>query len=467
MARPPDPERLAAERRHLTDLEGSGAGARLRGYLKLIGPGYLQSAMTLGSGTAAASLFAGAVYGYQLLWVGPVAMALGVIMLAAVSHQVLSTGVEPLQGMRRFAGPLFAGGWALAALLASVVWHLPQYNLAAATLFDLADLGGVVSSPTDGTSPPSGALLLFSSVCLAWAVAVSFLYGRSQALIRVYERLIKYMVWGIVLCFGWVVWNTETDWGGVAAGFVPFQFPATRAGAPSSLELVVASLAAAVGVNMLFLYPYSLLARGWGREHRRLARFDLLSGMLVPYALATSLMVIATANTLYADGEIVGKGVAIKKAAQVLGSPDVMGSFGRAVFDIGILGMALSSITLHMQVCGFVATRWMGVEVGSRGYFWATLIPAPAFLAPLFWGDYAVYLAIPTTILCGALMPLVYVGFILLQRSKAYLGADRPEGVRGGLWLAGMVLATLVLVTGLGFWMYDKRDVLFSWLGSN
>ena len=43
-------------------------------YLKLLGPGYLQSAMTLGGGTASASLFAGAVFGYQLLWVAPVAM---------------------------------------------------------------------------------------------------------------------------------------------------------------------------------------------------------------------------------------------------------------------------------------------------------------------------------------------------------------------------------------------------------
>ena len=52
--------------------------------------------------------------------------------------------------------------------------------------------------------------------------------------------------------------------------------------------LILSGLAAAVGINMVFLYPYSLLARGWGREHRRLARFDLYAGMLVPYTLAAS-----------------------------------------------------------------------------------------------------------------------------------------------------------------------------------
>lgn len=455
MAQPPDPDRLAAEKALLADLEGQSWGTRTGAYFRLIGPGYMQSAMTLGSGSAAASLFAGAVFGYQLLWVGPVAMALGVIVLAAVSHQTLSTGREPLQAMREHAGPFFAVGWAVAALLSSVIWHLPQYNLAAATLFDLGTVAGAVDAPADGAGPASGSLVAASAVCLAWAVSVSLLYGRSARWIRIYERLIKHMVWGIVLCFGWVVVNTSTDWAGVAAGFVPFQFPESNSDV-SSIEVAVAALAAAVGVNMLFLYPYSLLARGWGREHRRLARFDLLSGMLVPYALATSLMVIATANTLHADGIEVKKNVAIATAANVLGSPEAMGAWGRVVFDLGILGMALSSITLHMQVCGFVATRWLGVEVGSKGYFWATMLPTPAFLAPLVWGKYAVSLALPTTIICGALMPLVYVAFIRMQASSAFLGADRPRGAKGMLWIAGMVLATVVLLAGLGLYLWDK-----------
>ena len=81
--------------------------ARTLGYLRLMGPGYLQSAMTLGGGTAAASLFAGAAFGYSLLWVAPVAMLLGVVMLSAISYQTLSTGVRPYEAMRRYAGEPF------------------------------------------------------------------------------------------------------------------------------------------------------------------------------------------------------------------------------------------------------------------------------------------------------------------------------------------------------------------------
>jgi hypothetical protein len=52
MAAPPDPQKLAAEKQVLANLDGAPRLQRWGGYLKFIGPGYLQSAMTLGSGTA-------------------------------------------------------------------------------------------------------------------------------------------------------------------------------------------------------------------------------------------------------------------------------------------------------------------------------------------------------------------------------------------------------------------------------
>ena len=48
MAHPPDPEELAAERQFLVSLEDAPWFRRNVAYFKLIGPGYLQSAMTLG-----------------------------------------------------------------------------------------------------------------------------------------------------------------------------------------------------------------------------------------------------------------------------------------------------------------------------------------------------------------------------------------------------------------------------------
>lgn len=451
MSSPPDPAELERERAWLVELEHRGVVARSLKYLKRGGPGYLQSALTLGGGTATASLFAGAAFGYQLLWVAPVAMLLGVVMLAAVAHQTLSTGQRPFPAMRRHAGPVFAYGWAFGALFASIIWHFPHYALSSAVLTDLADHAGI--------HVPYAATGL---IVLAFAVAFAFMYGASPRWIRAFERLLKYMVWSIVLCFGLVVFETGVkNVGDLARGFFAFQIPADRNGV-AGLTVVISGLAAAVGVNMVFLYPYSLLARGWGREHRRLARFDLLFGMFLPYTLATSLMVIATANTFhYGDVPFTGTALSPVEAAETLAA--VAGpTVGRAVFDLGILGMAWSSITLHMLCCGFVCSELFGLRVGGFGYRLACLLPTPGVLGAFLWEDMKLWLAVPTTVLCGFLLPLAYIGFIRLQTSRAYLGADRPAGARGVAWLGGMVFATLTLVVFLVWYVVTKGTAWFA-----
>ena len=105
MVNPPDPAQLAEERAWLVELEGAPRLRRWAAFLRRGGPGYMQSALTLGGGTAAATLIAGGAFGYNLLWVAPVSMLLGVAILSAVAHQTLSTGRRPLQAVREHAGP--------------------------------------------------------------------------------------------------------------------------------------------------------------------------------------------------------------------------------------------------------------------------------------------------------------------------------------------------------------------------
>ena len=48
----------------------------------------------------------------------------------------------------------------------------------------------------------------------------------------------------------------------IAAGEIK---PADKEKAMDTVTLVLGMLGAAVGINMTFLYPYSLLAKGWGK----------------------------------------------------------------------------------------------------------------------------------------------------------------------------------------------------------
>ena len=81
-------------------------------HVKAGGPGWLQGAMTLGGGSAITSLTIGSVFGYEFLWVQPIAMLIGCVMLFALSHQTLSTGQAPYHAMSTHVSKPLAWAWA-------------------------------------------------------------------------------------------------------------------------------------------------------------------------------------------------------------------------------------------------------------------------------------------------------------------------------------------------------------------
>jgi manganese transport protein len=440
-----DPAALEAEKARLAALSKEPASRRVLTFLGLSGPGWLQGALTLGGGSAGASLFAGALVGYKLLWVQPLAMLLGIVMLNALAYQTLSTGMRPFAAVRRFVHPAAAWGWALASLAASIVWCFPQYSLA-------ADVIGNMGAQVGVTIPG-----LVSGVCvLIVTTAITWNYNRSSMGMRIYETTLKVMVGLIVLCFALVVVRTGVDWGALFSGYFGFHIPADSDGR----GVVISAFATAVGINMTFLLPYTLLARGWGREHRQLTRFDLSTGLFIPYVLATSFIIIASANMLHGDYDPSQPRPSALHLAAAL-EPAVGPFFSHFVFGLGILGMTLSTIPLLMLICGFIAVEVFNVSPTGWGYRLATLLPAPAFLAPVFWADLRFWLVVPTSVFGFFLLPVAYISFLVLQNRKEYLGPDRPEGPARLVWNLLMGLAVLV-VTGGG--LYYMTQELPGWI---
>ena len=66
------------------------------------------------------------------------------------------------------------------------------------------------------------------------------------------------------------------------------------------IDVVISAAAMAVGINMTFLYPYSMLKKGWDKDFRGLAIFDLATGLFIPFFLATSCIVIAASTQFHA-----------------------------------------------------------------------------------------------------------------------------------------------------------------------
>lgn len=135
-------ELVKKEVAELRGLKNEGFWKRTKWYFSKSGPGWMQSAMTLGGGSAMASLFSGAHAQYQLLWVQPVAMGIGIIMLSALAHQTMCRGERPFYAMKKYVSPVIAWAWALCTIVATMIWHFPQYSLVSGMTLDLVQAFG-------------------------------------------------------------------------------------------------------------------------------------------------------------------------------------------------------------------------------------------------------------------------------------------------------------------------------------
>ena len=420
---------LEAERAYLREVDSRpGLFPRWSGYWKLTGPGWLQSAITLGAGSAGSTILAGAAFGYKLLWVNALAMGLGIVVFAAIGRQTLLTHARPYDVFRKRLHPALALFWGLAVFISSIVWQFPQYSLGTEVLRDILSVAGL-SVPR----LPIVLLLLAASTAVCWS------YGRgSRRALRSFERILKYMLLFMVGAFFLVVVKTGVDFKALLGGLFGFHVPGTREG----IALVLGQLGAAVGVNMTFLYPYTLLARGWGREHLRLKNFDLGVSMFLPFVLATSFVTIACANTLYARGIQVRGAV---DAAHAL-EPLIGLTLGRVVFSLGVLSMCFTTMVLEMLICGLVLSEMLGFELHGSAYKATTMVAnigvLGAFAALPFW------VPVVTSSLNLIMIPAAYLGFFLLHNMKSYLGENIVRGPKAALWNAFFIVAILLVAAG-------------------
>jgi Mn2+/Fe2+ NRAMP family transporter len=500
----------------LEQAQRQGGWAKFRAYTRLSGPGWLQSAVTLGGGSLASALFLGVVGGYAVLWVQAGAIILGVIMLSAIGFVTLSTGESPFQSMRTRINPVLAWGWILAALAANMVFVLPQYSLAFGALTE--NIFPVLGAHGDSFAFKMGVSLVILTV----VASVTFLYGSGGMGIRIYETIVKLVVGMIVVTFILVVIKLSLSkpglqLGRILAGFVPDpgmifapsdayqqvlatidtdaarEFWSSKALAKQRTVLVAAA-SAAVGINMTFMLPYSMRARGWGKSHRGLATFDLATGMVIPFIIATSCIVIASGHLFHGkphEGVLVNVngqvavtadpayaaqareiGVMVRERNIVVGDSATVEAgelqlaamllnrsnrqFARSletlvgpnvahlIFGIGVLGMALSTISACMVISGFVVCEILQRPLGGLHFKLGTLLAATGILWPVLWtGASKAYLAVPAFVFGYTLVPVAFLAFFLMMNSRRLLGDELPAGRSRITWnvLMGITLA--------------------------
>jgi len=448
-----DPEKIRQEEVLLSELGRTPLLARIKGYWKFTGPGWLQSAMTLGAGSATASVMGGASFGYKLLWVQPIAMLLGVAMMAAVGNVVMSTGERPYRSFSRELHPSVAFLWALGTIVASVIWHFPQYGLVGASAWDLATMAGIGSGDS-GTLPYVVKFIVGGGI-LTMAILLTWNYGSHARGLKFFEGFLRTTVRLVLFAFLIVVITTGIRWGELAKGLFAFQVPEVE----GATTLVLGMVGAAVGINMTFLYPYSILAKGWGKHHKAIARFDLFNSMFLPYVIGTGLIIIAMGNTIYGGTDVLRSDLKpVQAAASLAGLPLLGAKGGRILFDLGLIGMACGAITTHMVVCGFTVNEMFGLEYTAKRYRMFTLVPAIGIFGVAFPSPF--WFPIVASAICLTMLPIAYIAFFIMNNKRSYLkdavGRGAARIAFNAVLLVAIVMATVGAALKLKSGVYDK-----------
>lgn len=501
-------------------------------YLRLSGPAWVQSAITLGGGTLAGALYLGIIGGHAMLWVQPLAVALGVVLLAAIAYVTLSIERSPFEAIRTEINPALAWLWLVASVVACAVWTIPQFALSYAVLSQNLVPNAIPDPDGNGTK--------FVVTALVFAVigGLTLKYGRDSKGLRVYENVLKILIGLVVLAFMVVVvklatGHTGLPWSTIAAGLVPdfsqlfqpiatyenvlSQIPSDEAREYWRAELVdaqrlriIGAASAAVGINMTFVLPFTLLRQNWGRAHRRFAIFDLVVGMIIPFVLATACLVIVSASIYHTEpfeGLLVDNGAtaqidesspgagsykgliaarsgnpelaavpivpAERQVAAMLVNRDA-GHLARSldeltsnpvvansIFGFGVLAMGLSSISALMLISSFAfqaafpnlgkeQAHRLGVGMGATGLLW-----------PFVWqGDAQVFLAVSASALNYVMLPIAAIAFWIMMNSRRVLGDALPTGRARWAWNILLGVSTLVIGSGALYTAATKKLVI-------
>ena len=291
---------------------------------------------------------------------------------------------------------------------------------------------------------------IIGGIILAINIFTVFSYGSSAKGIKLYEWFLRSVIALIVLMFAIVVIASagRINWVEVGKGFVGwYGIPDYQN--PEHMTLVLGMLGAAVGINMTFLYPYSILAKGWGKNHKALARWDLGMSMFLPFTLVTSLVIIAMGATIYQSdfGGVDGLRASLKPVAAAGSLTNILGEVaGRLVFDLGLIAMTCTAISTHMVVCGFTFCEWFGLEYTKLRFRLFALVPAIGLLGVVtnlpFWFPVA------ASAVCFAMLPIAYLLFYVLNNKESFLGDGIMKWPRREFFNIVLVVALLVSVIG-------------------
>jgi Mn2+/Fe2+ NRAMP family transporter len=380
-------------------------------YLRSFGPGLVVVLTWLGAGDIVDMSVAGGNYGYSLMWVLVLAVAMRFLFVSLIAKYQLCNqhGEGVLDGLVRLHS------WYGPMLLAAAVVMGHVYGS-----YMTVGIGEACRNMT-GIGTTWQWALLFNG--LATALVFRPAFQRMETLFKLLMTILS------VSFVGTAIW-VGPNFAGIGHGLVSFEVP-QQTGQFGPLLVAMAMIGAVGGSLMNLVYPYFLDAKGWrGPQYRRLQFYDFLLAIVVMILLNLSIWTLG-AELLYPHGLTIAE---MDDMPWLLSM--VLGPTGRTLFYLGIFAAIYTSLIGHaigLACMGSHAYLRMRAGVGSaavdyRGCVLYRWIVVWCLVSPLIWTapgmpDFVTL----TLVVSGAqvlMLPLIAGGLWRITAAARYIGPE-------------------------------------------
>jgi manganese transport protein len=368
---------------------------------------------------------AGAMFGYQLLWVIPVGVV-GIIVfsemcgrVAAVSKKAVFDAVRERVGFKA----------ALGALIASEVVNLMTFA---------AELGGVAIS-----------LQLLSGLSYRWLIVLAVLALAIAIWVTAFEWIERIFGYGglCLLVFAVAAVKLSPDWGKVGSGFIPH---VPEGNNMLYAYFVVGLLGAAMTPYEVYFYSSGGVEEEWAPKDIGLNRANAIIGYGLGGFLSVALML--TGATLF-----LGHGISPEHLGTIaLGAQVPLGTIGLVLAIVGILfavgGASIDTLFSGAynlaQFCGWEWGRYR-TNAGAPRFTLTWVVLLVLGMAIVLTGVDAVVLTEYAVIFSVVALPLTYIPILLVANDEAYMGGHRNGRLANGLGVVYLVIIMAVSLSAI------------------
>ena len=319
--------------------------------LNSIGPAIITASVVLGPGSILSSSKIGFLYGYQMIWVLAIAVALMIGMTALSARLgILLEGTLCDELARRANRPL-------AALTGISLFLI-------AACFQFSNNIGVVLAIEPFLEEGNKSIPIVVIVGVNILVVVALLGFKT--LYANVERLMKLLVGVMTIGFVTNLIFAKPDLGQLVGGLIP-SFPEGTGNnilpvwddgkVSDNMFPAVAMIATTFSIGAAFYQSYLVQQKGWGREELKQGFIDSTLGILILGGI--TLMILVTAASVLHGNENVTQLTSAADVARQL--QPLFGSLATWLFCLGIFAGAFSSFLVNAMIGGSILSDGLGL----------------------------------------------------------------------------------------------------------